>query len=152
MSASRSAHSHPAPLVIPPHASSAATRSNHPVPHILVLDGDAAAGARLARWLHRQGCAIALACSTDDADAILGATRFDLLIVDPDLFGRAGTRWLEQLCERAARPAAILTPSHLTLQTAARAARLPLAGYLPKPIDHPALRALLDRLFEAPDR
>lgn len=145
MSVSRSARSHPTPLVIPPPASDATARSNPPVPHVLVLDGDAAAGARLARWLHREGCAIALTCSTEEADTILRAARFDLLLVDPDLFGRAGIRWLEPFCARVSRPAVILTPSHLTLQSAARAARLPLAGYLPKPIDHQALAAHLSR-------
>lgn len=142
---SRSSLAPAAPLIVPAPLRADAPPDAGPALHVLVLDADAAAGARLARWLHRQGCAVALACSIDEAETILAAARFDLLITDPDLLGRVASRWLEQLCARAARPAVILTPSQLTLQRAARAARLPLAGYLPKPVDHAALRALLDR-------
>lgn len=115
-------------------------------PHTLVVDGDVSTGARLGRWLHRHGHAVALACSVDAAEVMLSARSFDLVVADPAQVD-GGHRWLDRLCAREARPAVILTPGHPTLQSSAQAALLPLAGYLPKPVDHHALQALLRQLL-----
>jgi len=114
---------------------------------ILLVDGDIGEGGRLARWLQHRGYAVSLAIDPAEAAAMLDVATFDLIVADIDGFGPAGPGWIEQLFLRPGFPPVILTPSRLSLQAAAWAANLPLAGYLPKPVDHDALRTILQRIF-----
>jgi DNA-binding NtrC family response regulator len=113
--------------------------------NVLVVDGDPASCAELGRWLNRRGYAVALACSHTAADEMRREMAFDLIICDAGAPPHHQRNWIERLLGSVACPL-VLVATQPTLEFAMRAANLPFAGCLMKPLDYSALGVLLDRV------
>ena len=116
-------------------------------PRILLVDDDIAAGAVLAEWLGRQGYVVTFAEGPAAARAALAADEFALVLSDIQMPGNRRLEWIEQLFRAECPPPVVLMTGSPELETAMRAANLPIAAYLLKPLDHTQLAATLARLI-----
>jgi len=129
-----------------------ATAVHQEVPaKILVFDCDPTACAALGSWLNRRGHSVALACTHDMAITLLQRIRFDLAICDESAPTPDMKRWVEKVVRQPPCPL-ILISATPTLDSAIRAANLPVAGYLAKPVNRAALVGLLERTLGKPGR
>jgi len=115
-------------------------------PRILLVDDDDETGRTLAAWLERQGCDVAVAIGPDTADVALGGGGFDLVLSDIQMPGNFRLEWIEGLFRAECPPPVVLMTGSPELETAMRAANLPIAAYLLKPLDYPFLWQTLSRL------
>jgi DNA-binding response OmpR family regulator len=114
---------------------------------VLLVDDEPAIIDVVARYLRAVGHDVVGAGDAEEAAAILGAGRFDFVLVDLVLPGRTG---LQALAEFAALTSA---PLHLMSgqtdpDTRRDALLLGAASFVPKPLDLPAICALIDALPE----
>lgn len=136
---------HEAPaFLIPPRGDLPAWPARPPF-NVLVVDGDPVSCAELGRWLNRRGYAVALACTHTAADEMRCEVAFDLIICDAGAPPHHQRNWIERLLGAVACPV-VLVATQPTLEFAKRAANLPFAGCLMKPLDYSALGVLLDRV------
>ena len=127
-----------------------ATAIHQEVPaKILVFDCDPTACAALGSWLNRRGHSVALACTHDMAITLLQRIHFDLAICDETAPTPDMKRWVEKVIQQPPCPL-ILISGTPTLDVAIRAANLPIAGYMAKPVNRPSLAALLERTLGKP--
>jgi DNA-binding NtrC family response regulator len=96
--------------------------------------------------LNRRGHAVALACSHTAAEEMRRVVAFDLIICDAGAPPHHQRNWIERLLGTVACPV-VLVATQPTLELAMRAANLPFAGCLMKPLDFSALGVLLDRVL-----
>ena len=115
---------------------------------ILVVDDDPLTGTILSTWLREKGYQAHLAASPEEADRVQGATSFDLVISDVYMPGNFRLEWVERFLQRASVPPILLVTGTPDLETACRAANLPVAGYLLKPLDFTILDEVVRRILE----
>jgi DNA-binding NtrC family response regulator len=133
-------------FLIPPRGDAADLTTRRPPASVLVVDGDPISCAELGRWLNRRGYSVALACSHIAAEEMRRAVTFDLIICDAGAPPHHQRNWIERLLGTVACPV-VLVATQPTLDLAMRAANLPFAGCLMKPLDYSALGVLLDRVL-----
>jgi DNA-binding response OmpR family regulator len=114
---------------------------------ILLVDDDPMAGAIVGAWLDEMGYATTYTTSPAEADQRLASASFDLVLSDVRMPGNYQLEWVERLLGRAATPPVLLITGTPDLETACRAANLPVAGYLLKPLDFTLLDPLLQRVL-----
>ncbi|HEY8995321.1 MAG TPA: response regulator [Lacunisphaera sp.] len=110
---------------------------------ILQVDDDPIVRAVFHGWLKKHGYAHQHAASLDEAEALLNENPFDVVLSDIHMPGNYRLEWTEQLLARENAPAVILITGTPELETACRAANLPVAGYLLKPAEFATLDATL---------
>jgi CheY-like chemotaxis protein len=115
-------------------------------PRILLVDDDVSAGPVLTEWVSRQGYAVTFVDGPAAATAALQGGEFDLVLSDIQMPGNRRLEWIEQLFRAECPPPVVLMTGSPELETAMRAANLPIAAYLLKPLDHAQLAATLTRL------
>jgi len=113
---------------------------------ILVVEDDPISSAVLAGWARQQGSTVVTVGSTGEADAALADNTFDLVLSDVHLPGNHRLEWVEQALAADFPPPIILVTGQPELETTLRAANLPVAGYLVKPVDFANLGRLIHRL------
>jgi len=102
--------------------------------------------AILEGWLRHVGSNVTVAATTAEADAALASCRIDLIISDVQLPGNCQLEWVERVLQTDFPPPLVLLTGDPRLESAVKAANLPVAGYLVKPPDFPTLQVLLQRL------
>jgi PAS domain S-box-containing protein len=116
-------------------------------PHVLVVEDDAAAAGLLEEWLTRDGCAVEVAASGEEALARIDARRPDVVCLDIRLAGELdGWEMLARMKagrETADIPVVVCTGGN----GRDRAAALGAADFLPKPISPERLRAAIARVL-----
>ncbi len=135
-----------------PYPADAIIAPMHPHPtsaHILIVDSDPIACAKLGAWFSHQGHTVALACTHDMADALLRNITFHLVVCDHAASNPAARKWIDQLLVKAPCPL-ILVATHPTLELAIRTANLAVSGYLAKPIDLDELATAVARVLRFP--
>jgi DNA-binding response OmpR family regulator len=112
---------------------------------ILIVDDEPMNVEVLLRYLETKGHAAIGASDADGAVAALRAGRFDLLLVDLVLPGRTGLQALPEFAALTRAPIHIMS-GQTDADTQKDAVLLGAAGFLPKPLDLAAVRAIIDAL------
>jgi DNA-binding response OmpR family regulator len=102
---------------------------------ILVVDDDAIARAVMENRLTAHGHRVVCAEGPGPADAALAREEFDLILSDIHMPGNHRLEWIEALISRRCSAAILLMTGNPEMETACRAANLPVAGYIIKPVD-----------------
>lgn len=116
---------------------------------ILHVDDDETSRLALHCWMERSGFPVASTATTAEADRYLAAEKFALVLSDIHMPGNVRLEWIERLLAREDAPAVVLLTGNPELETALRAANLPVAAYLLKPPNYAILGETLRRLIEA---
>ncbi len=114
---------------------------------ILLVEDDPRTSLLLEDWLRQAGAVVTLAASIAEAEVALGAGLFDLILSDVHLPGNGRLQWTERLLQADFPPPIVLLTGNPELETALRAANLPVAGYFIKPPDFNSLGLSLSRLI-----
>jgi DNA-binding NtrC family response regulator len=116
-----------------------------PRPNVLVVDDDAATRDGLTALLESWGYqALAVA----NGQAALQRCNQDLphaIVSDLMMPGMNGLQFIEALHERVHQVAIIMLTGEATIETAVQAIKLGAYDYLPKPLESPKLRAVLEK-------
>jgi DNA-binding NtrC family response regulator len=116
-----------------------------PRPNVLVVDDDAATRDGLTALLESWGYhALAVA----NGQAALQRCNQDLphaIVSDLMMPGLTGLQFIEALHERVHQVAIIMLTGQATIETAVQAIKLGAYDYLPKPLESPKLRAVLEK-------
>ncbi len=116
-------------------------------PHrVLLVDDEPEIGAALFAWLERQGYDASFAEGPEQADALLAAREFDVVLSDIQMPGNFRLEWITRQLQAPCPPPVLLMTGNPELETAMRAANLPIAGYLLKPLFYDEVAATLERL------
>jgi CheY-like chemotaxis protein len=114
---------------------------------ILQVDDDPMVRTVFSGWLKVNGYTHQHAANPAEADALLDRTTFDVILSDIHMPGNSRLEWVEQVLARENPPAIILITGTPELETACRAANLPVAGYFLKPAEFSTLDATLQRVI-----
>ncbi|HEY7698609.1 MAG TPA: response regulator [Vicinamibacteria bacterium] len=113
---------------------------------ILIADDEETFARNLATFLEREGYRCETAADAVVAAGLLRSDGFDLLIADIHM---PGNERLELLQDSAvAELAVLLVTGAPTLETALESMRLPVAGYILKPVRLAELKAEIDRTIQ----
>jgi signal transduction histidine kinase/FixJ family two-component response regulator len=99
---------------------------------VLVVDDDEDVRLLARRRLERQGYAVEVASSGEEALERLGSATFDLLLLDHRLPGRSGLDLLREVRELQPRPSVVLATGEGSEEVAVEALRLGAVDYLAK--------------------
>ena len=116
-----------------------------PRPNILVVDDDAATRDGLTALLESWGYH---AVAASDGQAALQRCNQELphaIVSDLIMPGMNGLQFIEALHERVHQVAIIMLTGQATIETAVQAIKLGAYDYLPKPLESPKLRAVLEK-------
>ena len=116
-----------------------------PRPNVLVVDDDAATRDGLTALLESWGYH---ALAVSNGQAALQSCNQDLphaIVSDLMMPGMNGLQFIEALHERVHRVAIIMLTGQATIETAVQAIKLGAYDYLPKPLESPKLRAVLEK-------
>jgi DNA-binding NtrC family response regulator len=102
---------------------------------ILVVDDDTAMREMMALALRKEGFAVHLAASADEARQSVDSASFDLIVTDIYLGDGTGLDLLELCHEACPEAKVILVTAHGTVETAASARRLGVFDYIAKPFE-----------------
>jgi CheY-like chemotaxis protein len=113
---------------------------------LLLVEDDYDTGVALKGWLQRLGATVTHADGPTEADAALErGEKFDVILSDVQMPGNARLQWVEKVTQDPQGPPVVLLTGNPQLDTAIRAANLPVAAYLVKPPDYAELASLLRR-------
>lgn len=127
----------------PTHAATAAPGARSARGHLLHVDDDPVSSLVLCEWLKLNGYTVDHADCPDQANPLLARGEYDLIISDIHMPGNHRLEWVETLLTAGCRAPILLMTGSPELETACRAANLPVSGYLIKPPDWAALDAKL---------
>ncbi len=113
---------------------------------ILLVDDEAPTRASLTTWLQRCGFDAVAVDGPASADRVLVNDLFDLILSDVMMPGNARLEWVERRLASESMPPILLMTGNPELETALRAANLPVAGYVIKPFDFADIRRQIERL------
>jgi len=117
--------------------------------YLLVVDDESSLRQVLKILLEREGYAVELAASRDEAERLIAANAYDLVITDlrmaaPD----DGLHVLRAAIQRNPSTQVIVLTAHGTIQAAVEATKLGAFDFISKPFDNDALRALIRKALE----
>ncbi|MGE5305475.1 MAG: sigma-54-dependent transcriptional regulator, partial [Alphaproteobacteria bacterium] len=118
---------------------------SRPRPNILVVDDDAATRDGLTALLESWGYH---ASAVSNGQAALQSCNQELphaIVSDLIMPGMNGLQFIEALHERVHQVAIIMLTGQATIETAVQAIKLGAYDYLPKPLESPKLRAVLEK-------
>lgn len=115
---------------------------------VLLVDDEAVTGTALEGWMKRRGFDVVYAEGPAAADEILKTQRFDVVLSDIQMPGNFKLEWIARRLGEDCPPPILLMTGSPELETAMRAANLPVAGYLLKPLFYDEAAALIERLAE----
>jgi DNA-binding NtrC family response regulator len=116
-----------------------------PRPNVLVVDDDAATRDGLTALLESWGYH---ASAVSNGEAALQSCNQELphaIVSDLMMPGMTGFQFIEALHERVHQVAIIMLTGQATIETAVQAIKLGAYDYLPKPLEAPKLRAVLEK-------
>jgi EAL domain-containing protein (putative c-di-GMP-specific phosphodiesterase class I)/CheY-like chemotaxis protein len=109
-------------------------------PRVLVVEDEAAVAAAIARVVENVASYVGLASTAAEAMTKLTTEPFDVVVTDIGLPDANGTDLIRQARTRDFDLPVIFVTGSPSVETAAEAIELGAFRYLPKPIDHDALR------------
>ncbi|MEJ5360031.1 MAG: sigma-54 dependent transcriptional regulator [Desulfobacterales bacterium] len=114
---------------------------------ILVVDDELIMRESLARWLERDGHAVATAASGEEALAKCREARYDILLLDIKLEGMSGLEVLRRIKEEDPDAAVIMITAYGSIPTAIEAMKNGAADYLLKPFEPEELGVVIENLL-----
>jgi CheY-like chemotaxis protein len=115
---------------------------------LLLVDDDPMTGMVLGGWLRLKGYQTTFVATAAEADRLLATATFDLVLSDIRMPGNFHLEWVQQLLSNDTTPPVLLITGTPELETALRAANLPVAGYLLKPVDFTTLDDVIQRIVQ----
>jgi CheY-like chemotaxis protein len=115
---------------------------------ILIVDDEAQAREILARLLERRGHLVTCAGSAEEARRVAAGAPFDLVLLDHVLPGATGLATLRELRGLVGAPVYLMS-GYADEEFREDARLVGAAGFFSKPLDFPAIEALVDGLPEA---
>jgi DNA-binding NtrC family response regulator len=118
---------------------------------VLLVDDEEKLASNLSRALREEGHDVASATSAADAQRLLAARTFDVLVVDnrmPDKTGLELIRELVGATPDGERPQILMMTAHATVESAIEAMRLGAFDYLQKPFEVEELAVAVARALE----
>ena len=118
---------------------------------ILVVEDDERLQKLLARFLGSSGYSVDVASEKEEAQALLGSIRYEVILADvqlTELYGREGLElaiWLSQNCPWAAL---VVMTGHATKEVEREALRCGAKAFLTKPVSLEQLGALISELVD----
>lgn len=116
---------------------------------ILLVDDDIFGTPVLQNRLQSFGYEVVFAEGVTAAEQILACTEFDLILSDIHMPGNDHLEWTESLLMRSCPAPILLMTGNPAMETACRAANLPVAGYLIKPPDWATLDQRIQQAIAA---
>lgn len=113
---------------------------------VLLVDDEPTTGAPLEAWLRRSGFDVVFADGPAAADRALDTGTFDVVLSDVQMPGNFRLEWIERRLQGECPPPILLMTGSPELETAMRAANLPVAGYLLKPLYYDEAALTIQRL------
>jgi len=114
------------------------------MPHILIVEDEPIIRSALKRLLERHGYQISEAGSVQEAQPLLAANNFDLIVSDLRLPGAPGT---EMIKLAGSTPVLIMT-SYASLRSAVDSMKLGAIDYIAKPFDHEDMLQSIARILQ----
>lgn len=115
---------------------------------LLLADGDSSFLASAAQVLRAMGCECCSARSVQDAEALLGAERVDVLLTEADLPDGSGLEMIERTRARGRVVPAVVASARPSLESAQRAMRWAAVDYLAKPVASSEIRRAVGLALE----
>lgn len=131
----------------PTHVATAAPGARSARGHLLHVDDDPVSSLVLCEWLKLNGYTLDHADSPAQANPLLAHDEYDLIISDIHMPGNHRLEWIETLLASGCTAPILLMTGSPELETACRAANLPVSGYLIKPPDWHSLDAKLQSVM-----
>jgi CheY-like chemotaxis protein len=139
---------------------SSASSSSRPAPvcihgdrgRILLVDDDPFTSLVMQNRLQAHGYAVTFVEGPAQAEEALARDGFDLILSDIHMPGNHRLEWTETLLARPSAAPIMLMTGNPEMETACRAANLPVAGYLIKPPDWTTLGDRIGRVIAARHR
>lgn len=116
---------------------------------LLIIDDEAAIRVVLVEYFRGRGWSVDAAETREEAEALLAATPYSVVIVDVRLGGPKGVEGLDVVdAARRLRPQTrvILLTGNATSELEAEARRRGIDAFVEKPLPLPQLEAIVDRL------
>ncbi len=117
------------------------------LPHVLLIDNEAAAASGMAALIAGERCTVATAHSLPDARRQMRRRLPELVLLDPALADGGALELFQESGAGAGVPVALIT-DRADLESCRQAMRLGATDYLVKPIDAAQVRSLLARIGE----
>lgn len=114
------------------------------MPHILIVEDEPIIRSALKRLLERNGYQISEAGSVQEAQPLLAANEFDLIVSDLRLPGAPGTEMIKLAGEI---PVLIMT-SYASLRSAVDSMKLGAIDYIAKPFEHDDMLQSIARILQ----
>lgn len=114
------------------------------MPHILIVEDEPIIRSALKRLLERNGYQISEAGSVQEAQPLLAANKFDLIVSDLRLPGAPGTEMIKLAGEI---PVLIMT-SYASLRSAVDSMKLGAIDYIAKPFEHDDMLQSIARILQ----
>jgi len=118
------------------------------VPHVLIVEDDAAMGSLLVRELSRRGFAARLVPRAPEALALIETEDFDTVVSDVRLGGMTGLELCERIASRRPEVPIVIVTAFGDLDTAIAAIRAGAHDFLPKPFEVEELAHRIRRATE----
>ncbi len=105
------------------------------MPGILVVDDEAAIRESLKDWLMEDGYSVALAIDGEDAIAMVGASEYDVILLDLKMPGIDGLETMRRIKEISPDSEVLMMTAYASVDTAVQAMKEGAFDYLVKPFD-----------------
>lgn len=115
---------------------------------LLIVEDEDTLCASLQRVLQKEGYAVDIAGSAEDALAMLGRGRYDLILCDIILPGISGIELLRQYRERDPGQKVVIMTAYASLDTAGQALAAGASEFVLKPLTHDELKAVVRRVLD----
>ncbi len=115
---------------------------------ILIVDDELIMRESLAGWLVRDGHHVETVASGEKALAAIGATRFDILLVDIMMEGMNGLEVLRRIKETDPDTAVVMITAYGSIPSAIEAMKNGAYDYLLKPFDPNELGVIIEKIIE----
>ena len=116
--------------------------------NILVVDDEEAMRESIAAWLIREGYAVHMAASGQDALVILKKTEINLAFVDLKMPGMDGFELFEKMKRAYPNTQVVIMTAYGSIESAIKAMKQGACDYLLKPFDPEQLLLLIEKLTQ----
>jgi len=118
---------------------------------VLLVDDEEAIRYSFSAMLQREGFHCETAASAEEAEKLLEARSFDVLLTDIRLPGKSGVELMREVKQKYPDTIVLLITAHASVETAIEAVREGASDYIRKPVRHDYLTMKIRSLLRARD-
>ncbi len=116
---------------------------------LLIVEDEDTLCASLQRVLQKEGYAVEIAGSAEDALVMLERQRYDLILCDIILPGISGIELLQRYRERDPGQKVVIMTAYASLDTASQAVAAGASAFVLKPLTHDELKSVVRKVLGA---